>query len=90
MNARVSAIRRCLEQALAPTALEIIDQSEQHAGHAGAASGKGHFAVRIISEKFTDVPALKRHRMVYEAVGELMQTDIHALSIKALAPDEAA
>ena len=85
---RVNAIRRQLEELLAPVELDIEDESHLHAGHAGAQDGRGHFRVRIVSEKFTGQPALKRHRLVYQALAELLKTDIHALSIEALTPDE--
>ena len=63
-----------------------IDDSHRHAGHAGAADGRGHFTVLIVSQRFAGLGTLKRHRLVYEAVGDMMTTDIHALSIQALAP----
>lgn len=85
---RVAAIDQRLRETFAPEALEIEDDSAAHAGHAGARSGKGHFNVLIVAEAFAGKPLLERHRMVYEALGELMHTDIHALSVKALAPGE--
>jgi BolA protein len=81
---RVAAIRSRIEQALAPQRLEIVDESHLHAGHPGAASGAGHFAVTVVSEKFAGLPALARHRLVYQAVADLMPAEIHALSIRAL------
>lgn len=75
-------------QALEPTRLEVVDDSHRHAGHAGAADGRGHFSVLVVSKRFTGLRQLQRHRLVYEAVGDLMATDIHALSIHALAPGE--
>jgi BolA protein len=75
-------------QALEPTRLEVRDDSHHHAGHAGAADGRGHFSVLIVSKRFAGLRQLQRHRQVYEAVGELMATDIHAISIHALAPGE--
>ncbi|HLF12297.1 MAG TPA: BolA family protein [Gammaproteobacteria bacterium] len=81
-------IRARLEAAFAPQALEIVDDSHHHAGHAGAADGRGHFSVRIVSERFAGASSLKRHRMVYEALGPLMTTDIHALQVTALCPDQ--
>ena len=80
-------IREKLEAVFAPSELEIIDESHQHAGHSGH-GGAGHFRVRIISEKFNDQATLARHRMVYAALDDLMPTEIHALSIKAIATDE--
>ncbi len=76
-------IRARLEQAFAPDELDIIDDSHRHAGHAGAKDGRGHFRVRIVSQRFTGTKTLERHRMVYAALGNLMQTDIHALSVDA-------
>jgi len=84
---RVEMIREKLEAVFAPSELEIIDESHQHAGHSGH-GGAGHFRVRIISEKFNDQATLARHRMVYAALDDLMPTEIHALSIKAIATDE--
>ena len=84
---RVALIRERLTQALAPAQLDIIDDSHQHAGHA-AAGGAGHFTVKIVSAQFTNQTPLERHRMVYRAVADLMPTQIHALSITALTPEE--
>jgi len=86
---RIGLIRDAL-QTLAPISLDVVDESHKHAGHAGARDGRGHFAVVIVSEVFSGLAPLARHRRVYEAVGTLMQTDIHALSIKARTPAEAA
>ena len=84
----VDLIRERLNNVFSPAQLDIVDDSQQHAGHAGAAGGGGHFTVTIVSEKFRDHSALERHRMVYQAVDDLMPAEIHALSIKALAPEE--
>jgi len=84
---RVAMIRVRLEQAFAPDELDIIDDSHRHAGHAGAKDGRGHFRVRIVSRRFAGAKTLERHRMVYSALGSLMQTDIHALSVDANSPD---
>lgn len=78
-----------IEAALAPTHLEVIDDSHLHAGHAGAADGRGHFTVIVASARFAGLRTLQRHRLVYDAVGDLMTTDVHALSIHASTPDEA-
>ncbi|MBB3825728.1 BolA family protein [Xanthomonas arboricola] len=86
---RVERIRAAVQAALAPTELEVVDDSHRHAGHAGARDGRGHFNVRVVSAAFVGKPPLARHRAVYAAVGEMMQADIHALSIEALAPGEA-
>jgi BolA protein len=87
-SARSARLEARLREALAPIELEVLDDSHLHAGHAGAADGRGHFTVNILSERFSGVPVVRRHRLVYEAVGDMMSTDIHALSIKALAPGE--
>jgi BolA protein len=86
---RVERIRAALEAALAPQALDVVDDSARHAGHEGARDGRGHFNVDIVSEAFAGLPPLARHRKVYAALGEMMQTDIHALAIKASTPEEA-
>jgi BolA protein len=87
---RVEAIRVAIEAALAPSALEIEDESHRHAGHAGAQDGRGHFRVAVVSDAFAGLSPIARHRAVYAAVGDLMNTDIHALAISAKTPDEAA
>jgi BolA protein len=85
---RVALIRSRLEAALEPDELDIVDDSARHAGHAGARDGRGHFEVRIVSRRFVGKKTVERHRMVYAALGSLMQTDIHALSLVAQSPDE--
>lgn len=86
---RVERIRSELQRALHPDAIELTDDSHRHAGHAGARDGRGHFRVRIVSAEFQGLRPLQRHQLVYRSLGELMQTDIHALSITALTPGEA-
>ncbi|WP_308418652.1 BolA family protein [Chitinimonas arctica] len=73
---------------LCPLVLELRDDSGKHVGHAGAASGGGHFQLRIVSERFAGLKPVARHRLVYETLGELMRRDIHALAIDARAPGE--
>lgn len=85
---RITLIGTRLKQELKPVRLRVVDESHKHAGHAGARSGMGHYHLTIVSERFSNVQPLERHRMVYEALGDLMKTDIHALSIKAFAPEE--
>jgi BolA protein len=86
--APVSAqLRSALEAALAPTHLEIIDDSAAHAGHAGARSG-GHFRVRLVASAFEGRTQLERHRLVYAAVAALMNGSVHALNIVARTPAE--
>lgn len=88
MTDRIDMIRERLQSGLAPVELEIDDQSALHAGHAGARGGGGHFAVRIVSTRFAGKSRVERHRMVYQALGNAMQSEIHALSIQSLTPDE--
>ena len=85
---RVALIRGRLEAAFQPDELEIVDDSRRHAGHAGARDGRGHFNVRISSQHFSGKRTVERHRMIYAALGSLMQTDIHALGVIALTPEE--
>ena len=81
-------IRRRLS-ALAPAQLDLVDESDRHVGHAGAApGGNTHWRLTIVSAAFEGRPMLARHRMVYEALGDLMQRPIHALAITAKAPGE--
>lgn len=87
-EARVAMIRQCLEREFSPAELEVIDDSHLHRGHPGARDGRGHFRVRIVSDRFHGMSRLARHRLVYSAVGELMQTDIHALNIEAVSENE--
>lgn len=85
---RCAEIQSRLRQSFAPLELDVRDDSATHAGHAGTRDGRGHFAVRIVSSAFDRRPRIERHRMVYAALSDLMQTDIHALSITALTPEE--
>jgi BolA protein len=87
---RVVRIRELLTAALAPKSLAVDDDSHKHAGHGGARGGQGHFSVDIVSAAFAGHLPLARHRLVYAALDEMMQADIHALSIRARTPDEAA
>ena len=87
---RVERIRALLTDALAPETIEVVDDSHKHAGHAGARGVQGHFGVDIVSAAFAGKLPLARHRLVYAALGDMMQTDIHALAIRARTPDEAA
>lgn len=88
MSDRVARIRASLEQALTPEQLDIEDESHRHAGHAGARDGRGHYRVRIVAAAFAGLPLIKRHQRVYAALGDLMQTDIHALALDTRAPGE--
>lgn len=84
-------IQRMTERlaSLSPTELLIVDDGHRHIGHAGAADGHGHFKLRMVSEAFRGKLPLARHRAIYAALGDMMQADIHALTIDARAPDEA-
>ena len=73
-----------LTKAFAPSQLEIIDDSDAHIGHSGAAEGGGHFILTIQAEKFNDVSLIKRHQLIYEVLGDLIPKKIHALSIKVI------
>jgi BolA protein len=84
--ARIDRISALLEGAFSPVELEIIDESHLHVGHAGAREGKGHFRVRIVAESFRGRPSLECHRMVFAALGTMMTTDIHAISVTAVGP----
>jgi BolA protein len=86
---RYDMICERLTAAFAPVQMELQDDSHLHAGHAGAKSG-GHYSVRIVSSKFAGLRSVARHQLVYKSLGDLMKTDIHAMSITALTPDEAA
>lgn len=88
MSGRVERIREILTRNFAPLQLTVEDQSHLHAGHAGAHDGRGHFSVRIVADAFAGQLPLARHRRIYAALGQMMQTDIHALAIDARAPDE--
>ncbi len=84
---RSDAIRERLETALSPELIEIEDDSASHAGHEGAKAGGGHFNLTVVAAAFEGKSPIERHRMVYDAMGEMMQHEIHALSIKARVPD---
>jgi len=85
---RAARIRDLLNAALAPSVLELTDESALHAGHAGAASGGSHFRLKIVSPRFEGQRLVMRHRLVYDSLHEMMHTEIHALAITALAPSE--
>jgi BolA family transcriptional regulator, general stress-responsive regulator len=88
-TSRIARIENALREALPVVTLQVIDDSHLHAGHAGARDGRGHYRVCIVSEEFAGLKPLARHQRVYNALGKLMQTDIHALGIEALTPREA-
>jgi BolA family transcriptional regulator, general stress-responsive regulator len=88
MHVDVASMLRTRLAPLAPAVLEIRDDSAAHAGHAGAAGGGGHFSLLIVSKTFSGASRLERHQRVLREVADLVPHPIHALSIKALAPEE--
>ena len=87
-DTRLDRIRSRLQAALAPVEMTLDDDSAAHAGHAGAASGGGHYNLRIVSLQFEGLKLVTRHRLVYDSVHDMMHKEIHALAITALAPSE--
>jgi BolA protein len=87
---RIAAIKNRLSAAFAPLELDVEDESHLHIGHPGARDGRGHFKVRIVSTSFSGTKPLQRHRMVYDALADMMRTDIHALTVTALPPSTGA
>ena len=87
-DTRIERIRSRLQAALAPRECVLDDDSARHAGHAGAASGGGHYNLRIVCDQFEGLRLVTRHRLVYDSVHDMMHTEIHALAIIALAPSE--
>ncbi len=83
---REALLRAKLIAAFAPIELTVTDESHLHEGHAGARGGASHFRVRIVAAAFRGIPQISRHRLVYEALADLMKNEIHALAIEALAP----
>lgn len=81
-------IKQKLNTTLNPELLEILDNSADHAGHAGARKGGGHYHVTIVSSAFDDKSLVQRHQLIYQALGEMMKQEIHALGINALTPSE--
>ncbi len=88
MSERERLIEARLRDRIDTAELQIKDQSHLHAGHAGARDGRGHFSVKLVSEDFAGFNRLQRHKMVYDALGDLMESDIHAVQIKAMTPSE--
>ncbi len=85
---RVRRIERLLTEAFSPHEILVKDQSHLHAGHVGAQDGKGHFDVRIVAAEFSGKSRLERHRLIYAALGDMMESEIHALRIVAEAPEQ--
>jgi BolA protein len=84
---RATLIENRLREAFTPEKIEVRDDSHRHAGHEGAKGG-GHFSVIIVAPQFQGRSSVQRHQMIYQALGEMMKKEIHALSIQAFAPDE--
>jgi BolA protein len=83
---RIVRMRELLTAAFSPQSLQVTDDSHRHFGHAGARDGRGHFTVEIVSDAFAGMTPLARHRAIYAALGEMMSTDIHALSMRVNTP----
>ncbi len=87
-NERLVLIEKRLREALSPTLIEVIDESHFHVGHEGAKTGASHFAVTIVAQAFTGLSLIKRHQLVYAQLNDLIPKEVHALKIKAKAPNE--
>ncbi|MFQ5698536.1 MAG: BolA family protein [Myxococcota bacterium] len=87
-NPRAERLDRCLRAALEPEHLEVVDESERHRGHPGAASGGGHFRVTLVARRFAGCSRLERHRLCYEALGSEMGREVHALALRTFTPEE--
>lgn len=88
MTDRMERMRSLLAATLAPLECQLIDESYLHAGHAGAAAGGGHYRLHLVSDRFTGLSRLVRHRLVYDSLRNMMPSEIHALTIIAVAPSE--
>jgi BolA protein len=88
MNARLDEIRARLDATFSPLSCQLEDDSAAHVGHAGAASGGGHYRLKLVSAVFEGQNRVTRHRLVYDCLLNLMDKDIHAIAIVALAPSE--
>jgi BolA protein len=88
MSDRMDRIREKLNATFSPAACQLVDESHLHAGHAGAATGAGHYRLTIVSDRFEGLNRIARHRLVYDSLREMMQSEIHALTIIAVAPSE--
>jgi BolA protein len=85
---REKIIHSRLEETFSPELCQLTDESGMHAGHAGAAAGGGHYRLHIVSARFEGQNRINRHRLVYDCLRDMMDTDIHALAINAVAPSE--
>jgi len=81
-------IKQKLNETLKPELIELIDNSAEHAGHAGTRNGGGHYSITIVAEAFDGKSMVQRHQLIYQALGEMMKKEIHALGINALTPSE--
>jgi BolA protein len=88
MTDRIDEIRNRLTATFEPLECQLVDDSHLHVGHAGAASGGGHYSVRLVSERFNGLNRISRHRLVYDCLHDMMHSEIHALNIVAYAPSE--
>lgn len=88
MTDRIERMRSRLIATFSPAECQLVDESHLHAGHAGAASGGGHYRLHMVSERFEGLNRVTRHRLVYDCLNDMMHTEIHALAIIALAPSE--
>jgi len=88
VSERIDKMTRLLTEALTPVSLQIDDDSQEHYGHGGYDAGGSHFSVTIVSPSFSNLDTVSRHRMIYDALGDMMKKEIHALKISAHAPDE--
>ncbi|HVK93228.1 MAG TPA: BolA family protein [Noviherbaspirillum sp.] len=90
MSERIEKMRNRLTATFAPLECQLEDESHLHAGHAGAATGAGHYRLRLVSSRFDGLSRIARHRLVYDCLRDMMHSDIHALNIVAVAPSELA
>ena len=90
LSGRAQRIRALIDATFSPLACQLEDESALHAGHAGAASGGGHYRLRLVSARFEGCTRVARHRLVYDCLEDMLDSDIHALAITALTPTEAA
>ena len=88
MTERMSQIHSLIDATFAPLECQLIDESHLHAGHAGAATGAGHYRLQLVSDRFEGLSRIARHRLVYDCLRDMMRSDIHALTIIAVAPSE--
>ena len=88
MTPTAQRIEARVRERFRPQHFELLDESARHAGHAGAAAGGGHYRLVVVSREFEGRTLLERHRLVYEAVGDLMGHEVHALSMRTLTPAE--